>query len=733
MNPQQSPGATTVRRAKACTTCRRKKTKCDGKRPVCSPCNAFNLPCGFQDVLRHSSRSSRAYVEELERRVQDMERQLQEQSHGSPEHRPSYAPTRRSNKRPRTTRANSPDQPGGLDNQSPFSASAAYEPEEDGVQSNSATEPNQASYVINADGKRMRFFGASSGFSIASPQGLTWLESQTRSGGWNHAGQRNASRWQLSNWYPRILRPDIQQRVFQPLPSKAATVELVSEYFASFNKAIPLFNQTLFNKLVDKQFGWNPDESPSWWAALNLVLASAYRERAQKSRDGSGEWQKSMGHIRNALNVVVELLMCAADLLSVQAMLGLALLFQNTPNPQPLFMFAAAAMRLAQSVGLHRKQESGLSPLQIEERRRIFWIAFSLDADISHRTGRPAVQDANDFDTPLPPKSPSDGLGVLRVQGVQLSYFHFLARFAVIQRQIYGQLYSATSSSKSVAEFAEALKGCEQMLREWRESFASNYSADLAFSLKPDYHLQHVLRLDAAYHCCYAKLYQLCILTRRSMARAPQDMEDPADLETQINDTIAKSLESARSAVMLIKHINSYGPAFVWGVVYFPAAASVTLSTHVLADPAHQLAASDLDMARQTIQFLNEVTSEEPGTYADYILGLCSELESAATKVLNPENSHSQQSTGYLNNFAPYIDTNRVSFADAAIPSNIGGFGTIGSTDIPKPGVLPQGYDIPSVDPTFDLAMNLQWPMAPFWNWGDAMPGVTVEDMGSEQ
>ncbi|KAB8258585.1 hypothetical protein BDV32DRAFT_125501 [Aspergillus pseudonomiae] len=59
MNKSRSPGATVVRRAKACTTCRRKKTKCDGRRPICSPCKAFNLPCAFQDVLRQSSRTSR--------------------------------------------------------------------------------------------------------------------------------------------------------------------------------------------------------------------------------------------------------------------------------------------------------------------------------------------------------------------------------------------------------------------------------------------------------------------------------------------------------------------------------------------------------------------------------------------------------------------------------------------------------------------------------------------------
>jgi hypothetical protein len=327
---------------------------------------------------------------------------------------------------------------------------------------------------------------------------------------------------------------------------------------------MPLFEEAMFTRLMDKQFGWNPDESPSWWAALNVVLASAYRERAQKLPDGSDEWQKSMGHIRNAMNVVVEFFMRAADLLAVQAMLGLALLFQNTPNPQPLFMFAAAAMRLAQSVGLHRNQTFGLSPSQIEERRRTFWIAFILDADISHRTGRPPVQDTNDFDTPLPLESPHDGLGTVRSQGVHINFFHFQARFAQIQQRVYSCLYTTSVQTKSIESFIADLKACEDMLLEWRSSFEKHYVPELAFANPPSYPLQHVLRLDFAYHCCYAKLYQLCILTRRSMPRVSHSMEGSPALNDLIDKTLVNSLASARSAVKLINLVCAFGPSFAW-------------------------------------------------------------------------------------------------------------------------------------------------------------------------
>lgn len=195
-------------------------------------------------------------------------------------------------------------------------------------------------------------------------------------------------------------------------------MQLLSEYFNGYNKALPLFDESRVDKLFQRQYSWNPESNPSWWAAFNVILGMSYKARAQKAVDGSEDWKKSLEHIRNALNVVVELFMRAADILAVQGLLELAVFFHETPDPQPLFTFAAAAaaaaMRLGQSIGLHRSYTFGLDPTEIEERNRTFWIAFIVDADICHKTGRPATQDTNDFNTMLLRELPHDELGLIQ-------------------------------------------------------------------------------------------------------------------------------------------------------------------------------------------------------------------------------------------------------------------------------------------------------------------------------
>ncbi|GLB00479.1 hypothetical protein AtubIFM61612_001075 [Aspergillus tubingensis] len=383
-------------------------------------------------------RESRPYVEQLEKRIEKMQEQLESLTRSGTEIQRGVENTRRSTS------------PGT----SVESSTNLGEPEDqtDGdsipgmsqVPSDKGPHPpaeNDQSIVIDAQDGKMRYFGASSAFSALTNAELNGLEAQPDIGVWRRAPQRSANPWQLSSWVPQILQDGLERRIFEPLPCKDTTVQLVREYFATFNQAIPLFEEGSFMRSVDRQYSWNPDNNASWWISLNIALAISYRERAHASSDPSDNWRKSLGHVKNALNAVVDVFLRNTDIAAVQGLLGLALYFQGTPNPQALLMFAAAAMRLAQSIGLHRENGSGASP-EAEHRRRVYWIAFILDSDISIRVGRPPVQDLEDYDTHLPTENPPDGRGILTIDGIRMNYFRLLAQLAQIQQLVYKKLYT---------------------------------------------------------------------------------------------------------------------------------------------------------------------------------------------------------------------------------------------------------------------------------------------------
>jgi hypothetical protein len=317
--------------------------------------------------------------------------------------------------------------------------------------------------------------------------------------------------------------------------------------------------------MVNRHFSWNPSENPSWWAALNIVLALGYRQRAESSGASSDDWQRCLGHVKNAMNVVTELFMRTCDLLAVQALLGLALFFQGTPNPQPLFMFAAAAVRLSQSIGLHKSNSFGLPASQIEERRRVFWMAFMLDADICQRTGRPAAQDSRDFSTRLPQEYPPDGLGVMEIGNTKVNLFSAMARFALIQRRVCDELYSTDAFKKTKEELMKDVRSCFDEIEAWKQSIPPILRPQRNFSINHHAFLPHILRLHFAYHCCYLNIHRVCLLPRRWPASPRNEGDIPPGLLIDRETSMQQSLEAARAAIDLISQVrDDFGQSFEW-------------------------------------------------------------------------------------------------------------------------------------------------------------------------
>ncbi|KAJ6109935.1 hypothetical protein N7486_002170 [Penicillium sp. IBT 16267x] len=567
-------------------------------------------------------------------------------------------------------------------------------------------DDDQPSYVLQSQDGKMRFYGASSGFSAPYSEPVGQKGTRTSRADGETAVQRSANRWPLTNWIPRMLQDPFEQRTTQTLPSKKTTLALVDEFLATFNQAIPLVDDRSFMKLVERQFSWNPDENPSSWALLNVILGFSYRERAQMASDESHDWKMSLAHIKNALNVVVELFLRNADLSAVQALLGLALYFQGTPNAQALFMFSAAAIRLSHSIGLHRNIITGMDPSEIEQRRRIFWIAFILDADISLRVGRPPVQEMEDYNTPLPASLPPDRRGIICLAGIEINLLRLAAQLALVQRRLYRHFHTVATTQQPRETTIKSAIDCEEALFAWKDSIPEELRPQLSFNSEPNYFLQHLHRMHLAYHSCRANLRQLPKSSFSTDVISP-DSNQKADADTA--NICRRSLESARSAIALLPYTRSFGSNYKWNVLYFFAAASVALASEVTSRPSHELVNDDLRMVRDTVAFLTNISSEEPSTYVDFVLGVCSDVETSARRAIRQSRRDmSPRSASRTKGDARGINTN-------SAPHE--GIEDYAGDHLLQPAIDPQS------EPMVDL-MNPQWSIPPFWSWQDKYSGL---------
>jgi transcription factor-like protein len=339
----------------------------------------------------------------------------------------------------------------------------------------------------------------------------------------------------------------------QPLPTKTAALELVNETFVNYNRFLPLFDEEDFFGEFHLKYSTSTPRDPGWWACLNVVLSIAHRLRALRTLDPTRENVLAFGHIQNALGVVSELSISEHSLSAVQALVGMACILQGTPNPAPAAMLVAAALRLAQTMNLHRECPGPpLTMPQLEKRRRVFWKAYILDKDISLRTGRPFTQDDDDMDVLLPSKPGPEPCDV--------DIFNLRIRLAVIQGLVYKQLYSIRAERQTETQRALAAHELSLLLSHWKSNANLDLPSGSSVSSGPPMsgEVIHKVVLRLTYIHCLAMIDRH--LDHQSPSPSYQDLDQGGLSLSQASLCLTES----RKAIRLIESIPHGDCSCIW-------------------------------------------------------------------------------------------------------------------------------------------------------------------------
>ncbi|KAK7750380.1 hypothetical protein SLS62_007679 [Diatrype stigma] len=174
-------------------------------------------------------------------------------------------------------------------------------------------------------------------------------------------------------------------------------------------------------------------------------------------------------YLNNAQSVLTEITMRDTDLVNVQVLVGMAMVFWTAENFVPALMLIGTALRLAHKLGLHTRRSSKYhSPTSALQRSRVFWMAYILDKDISLQTMLPPVQLDSDIDLDLPPfEAEKDLLGfIFAADGhTKMNYFRARVELARIQvNRVFEAPHSAAESDQELTK--KAMKNLENMVQE---------------------------------------------------------------------------------------------------------------------------------------------------------------------------------------------------------------------------------------------------------------------------
>ncbi|KAF4966931.1 hypothetical protein FSARC_5446 [Fusarium sarcochroum] len=678
--------------ARACDMCRKKKIKCDGKMPSCTHCINYKTECIFTQVEKKRAPPKGAkYIEGLENRLNRMEHLLRLSGLLDEEDGDLGALEKKLMERHEKSRQasmavvsgpNSPSQstsvPSAVDaNEStpqssltspnpavkddkrksmtpapstgPAPAATAEDANPEDQEEVEALSEMMCSLVTNNYGET-RYIGSSSGFSIFSPKGVSWVNSKTG----DNSFQRTISdisvddhKW--TNWKPEVFGDLFQRPIFRPLPSKPEALSLLQDFFENFNCIFPLFHQPTFMHLVELQYSSDPYQGSGWWASLNVALGIAHRLRVMSNLVPQEEDDKAWGFLKNAMGVFPELTMRNTDLLSVQALLGMALFLQGTPNPQPTFLLVSAAMRLAHSIGLHKRGTGfNLNPIEIEQRKRVFWIAYMLDKDLCLRAGRPPAQDDDDMNVELPDADPEDNIGNIPLADGKgkMNLFRVMCEFATIESEVYKRLYSVQATKQSDGELLNTIGELDHKLEEWKDSIPIDYRPEHDINASHTPLILHVVMLHLTYYNCLTTIHRMSVhhgyWTSRLANYAIQGL-NARPLNPRVFSSAALCTAAARASVSLLKYVPQGDFACVWLILYFPVSALVTLFGNILQNPLDPRAKSDTRLMNIVVTFLSMLGQEAEQGGVHRMLGICAEFERIAKAVI--EKAEKEQSS----------------------------------------------------------------------------------------
>lgn len=322
--------------------------------------------------------------------------------------------------------------------------------------------------------------------------------------------------------------------------------------------------------LVHLQYSSDPYQGSGWWASLNCALAIAHRLRVMSNLVPQDEDEKAWGHLKNAIGVFPELTMRNTDLLSVQALLGMALFLQGTPNPQPTLLLVSAAMRLAHSIGLHKRGTGfNLNPIEIEQRKRVFWIAYMLDKDLCLRAGRPPAQDDDDMNVELPDADPEDNIGNIPLADGKgkMNLFRVMCEFATIESEVYKRLYSVQATKQSDGELLHTIGELDHKLEEWKDRIPIDYRPEHDINASHTPLILHVVMLHLTYYNCLTTIHRMSVAhglwTSRLANYAIQGL-NARPLNPRVFSSAALCTAAARASVSLLKYVPQGDFACVW-------------------------------------------------------------------------------------------------------------------------------------------------------------------------
>ncbi|KAJ9099575.1 hypothetical protein QFC19_006000 [Naganishia cerealis] len=393
----------------ACSACKKKRKKCDGKYPVCSGCDNSGTECTIYDITT-SRIIPRNYIETLEGKLAELADKLQhskatiEKLEGLLQHNEISEGSPQSCELPMPPTLIHKNQDYNQHNQK-------YKNLE-----------SEIGYITLGVGAESRFMGDTSAFSIA--------KAITNSIDYYKKESRTASLFTFNG----ISTPP-EPEEFEP-PFTKPSFKAAQLFLSSYKVIVQCQYPFLEWKWVEKCFQRvmeNDSEDPEEMFFIYMIFAIGAQLSSNNSRFST------LAYVKVYYNKAMEFIGPIIEvntIRTVQAYLMISAFSQKMPDGSSIWQSTGLAIRTAVALGLHRqpyrnKEDQKLAEearANLQLRYRIFWCAYGMERINGIVLGRPFGISDVDIDALMPTESPEIAVAchVFKLRRIQSSICTFV-------------------------------------------------------------------------------------------------------------------------------------------------------------------------------------------------------------------------------------------------------------------------------------------------------------------
>jgi hypothetical protein len=202
--------------------------------------------------------------------------------------------------------------------------------------------------------------------------------------------------------------------------------------------------------------------------------------------------------------------------------------------------------------------------MEREQQKRVFWLGYLLDKDISMRSGQPPVQHDDDIGIELPGDGIGDGVGymIFSKPVPPLNFHRVRVQLAVIQGAIYQKLYGAGAVTQSELVRQSAIEELDHRLHKWKDCVLSTFEPDYLTEVQPDMFSRiHIVIIYLTYFNCLTLIHRSHFQNVAWKARSLGVVEP---FNPYIFSPKKECIETARRAISLLELIPLGNYACTW-------------------------------------------------------------------------------------------------------------------------------------------------------------------------